>query len=74
VILWYLWKSGLAASMDREKFLYFFGFTPNPLYLSRRWPLATAVNWLRACFSPAYARSLVGWLRYRVELFDGLQG
>jgi len=74
VIFYYLWRSGLAGRLDREKFLFFFGLTANPLYLSRRWPLVTAVGWLRALSSPSYARAVVGWLSYRVELFDGLQG
>jgi hypothetical protein len=74
VILYYLWRSGLAGRVDREKFLFFFGLTSNPLYLSRRWPLVTAVAWLRALFSRRYARAVVAWLSYRVELYDGLQG
>ena len=57
-----------------KKVLYFFGVTPSPLYLSRRWPLVTAINWLKALFSPSYARAVTTWLRYRLELFDGLQG
>ena len=74
MILWYLWRAGLTRRLDREKLLFFFGLTPNPLFLSRRWPLVTAIHWLRALTSPRYARAVTSWLRYRVELFDGLQG
>jgi hypothetical protein len=74
VILYFLWKQGLLSRVDGEKLRFFLGLTPNPLYLSRRWPLLTAVSWPRALFSPAYARSLCRWLAYRVELFDGLRG
>jgi hypothetical protein len=42
--------------------------------LSRRYPLARSVNVLRALVSPSYARSLATWLRYRLELYDGVQG
>ena len=74
MILWYLWRAGLTRSFDREKALFFFGLTSNPLFLSRRWPLITAIHWLRALVSPSYARAVAAWLLYRVELFDGLQG
>jgi len=74
VIFYFLWRDGVARRADREKILFFFGLTPDPLALSRRWPLVTAINWLRALFSPRYARAVAGWLRYRVELYDGLQG
>jgi hypothetical protein len=74
VILYYLWRSGLLGGADREKFRFFLGLTDNPLYLSRRWPLVTSIRWMHALFSPRYARALVGWLSYRVELYDGLQG
>ena len=74
MILYYLWKQGLLARTDREKLLFFLGLTRNPTFLSRRWPLLTSVNWLRAMVSPAHARALAGWLRYRLELYDGLSG
>jgi hypothetical protein len=74
VILYYLWKSGLLAKADAEKLRYFFGFSANALTLSRRSPLVWAIHWPRALFSPSYARNVVRWLEYRVELFDGLQG
>ena len=74
MILYRLWKEGLFRRIDREKVLYFLGLTPDPLLLSRRVPLVRKVHWMRALFSPAYARSLGAWLRYRMELFDGDQG
>ncbi len=74
MIFYYLWKRGLSARADSETLRFFFGLAPNPLYLSRRWPLVTSVNWARALLSPAYAKAVVGWLNYRIELYDGLQG
>ena len=74
MIFFYLWRRRLLARANGEKFRYFFGLTPNALYLSRRRPLIGAINWPRALVSPSYARSVVTWLEYRVELFDGLQG
>ena len=74
MIFYYFWRDRIIARADREKLLFFFGLTPNPLYLSRRWPLFTSINWLKAFFSPRYARAISGWMRYRVELYDGLQG
>jgi hypothetical protein len=74
VIFYYLWRGGLFARVDAEKARFFLGLTSDPLRLSRRRPLVWTIDWLRALFSPQYARQVVGWLRYRVELFDGLQG
>ncbi len=74
MIFYYLWRAGLFRIADREKLSFFFGATADPLYLSRRWPLLTAVNWPRAFVSPSYARAVASWLRYRAELYDGLQG
>ena len=74
MLFYYLWRDGLLARVDAEKVRFFLGLTPNPLYLSRRWPLLTAVSWLRALFSPAYASALTRWIGYRVELYDGLRG
>ena len=74
MILYYLVKFGIIARIDREKILFFLGLTPNPLYLSRRWPLVKAIDWPRAICSPSYARNLATWLAYRTELYDGAQG
>jgi len=74
VIFYHLWKYGLLSRLDREKILFFFGFTPSPLMLSHRHPLVRSIGWTRALCSPRYAARLADWLRYRVELYDGLQG
>ena len=74
MIFYHLWRAGLFRIADREKLRFFFGATADPLFLSRRWPLLTAVNWPRALVSPSYARAVASWLRYRAELYDGLQG
>lgn len=74
MILYYLWKRRLLARADAEKIRYFLGLSANALSLSRRNALVWAIHWPRALFSPQYARNVVRWLEYRVELFDGLQG
>jgi hypothetical protein len=74
VILWYLWRAGLLARTDREKLRFFFGTDGGPLQLSRRMPLVSAINWVRATFDPRYARAVAGWLLYRADLYDGNQG
>jgi hypothetical protein len=74
VIFYYLWRSGALRAVDAEKLRFFFGATANALFLSRRWPLLTAISWPRAVFSPSYARAVVRWLSYRTELYDGLRG
>ncbi|MGH7803691.1 MAG: hypothetical protein ACREQJ_05040 [Candidatus Binatia bacterium] len=73
MLLWLLLRSGTLRTMDGEKLRYFFGLTPK-LYLSRRRPLWRSVPWFRALFSPRDARAIHVWLRYRIELFDGLAG
>lgn len=74
MILFYLWRRRLLAGMDSEKLRFFFGWTRNPLYLSRRTPLARSINWVMACFSITYARNLADWLSYRAALYDGHRG
>jgi hypothetical protein len=74
VIFYYLWKLGFLARADGEKLRFFLGLSPDPLLLSRRRPLVSTINWVRAAFSPRYARSVATWLEYCVELYDGLQG
>ena len=74
MFFYYLWRQGLLDATDGEKIRFFVGATGNVLYLSRRWPLLTAISWPRALFSPRYARAVVTWLLYRSELYDGLQG
>jgi hypothetical protein len=74
VIFYYLWRAGLLTRTDGEKLRFFFGATSNPLFLSRRLPLAGALNWLRALAQPSYARAIASWLAYRADLYDGHQG
>ena len=74
MILYYLWRSGALRRLDAEKLRFFVGATSSSLFLSRRWPLLTAINWPKALFSPSYARALTHWLSYRTELYDGLRG
>lgn len=67
-------RRGLLRSLDAEKLQYFLGWTTNPLYLSRRRPLIWRLHPLRLVFSPRYARGVADWLRYRADLYDGVQG
>jgi hypothetical protein len=73
LILYWILRSGLWRSLDREKVSFFFGWTDRTL-LSRQRPLWRSIPWGRALFSPSGARQVCEWLRYRVELFDGLAG
>ena len=74
MIFYYLWKLGFLSKADGEKVRFFLGWVGDPLLLSRRRPLVSSIDWVRAVFSPRYARSVATWLEYRVELYDGLQG
>ncbi len=67
-------RSGLLRSLDAEKLRFFVGWTGNPLFLSRQKPLIRSLNLLRLLFSPRYARGVAVWLRYRTDLYDGIQG
>jgi len=69
-----LLRAGLLRSLDAEKIRFFLGLTSHPLYLSRRHPLVCRLNPLRLLFSPSYARGVTVWLRYRTDLYDGVQG
>lgn len=74
VILLVLIRQGLWRTLDGEKVRFFLGWTPNPLYLSRRFPLIRRLPFLRLLCSPRYARGVGEWLRYRADLYDGRQG
>ena len=74
MILLYLLRGGLWRSLDAEKVRYFLGWTPHPLYLSRRFPLYRRLGLVRMMVSPSYARGVADWLRYRADLYDGRQG
>ena len=69
-----LWRRGLLRRVDAEKLREFFGFSRDPLALSRRYPLWRAVHPLRLAFAPAYARDAARWLEYRMNLYDGIEG
>lgn len=67
-------RAGLLRSLDTEKIRFFLGWTANPLYLSRRRPLVLSLDVFRMLLSPRYARGVATWLRYRTDLYDGVQG
>jgi len=74
VILLALWHRGLFARADRDKLRYFLGRTADPLALSRRYPMWRILGLGRLLVSPRYARAVAGWLEYRMNLFDGVEG
>jgi hypothetical protein len=74
VILLALWKRGLLRRADREKVRWFLGRDPDPLTLSRRYPMWRILPLLRLIVSPRYAAAVSAWLEYRMNLFDGVEG
>jgi len=74
VIFWALWRRGLLQRADREKIAFFIGRTPDPLQLSRRYPLWRRLGLVRLLCSPAYAEGAARWVEYRMNLFDGVEG
>jgi hypothetical protein len=74
MILIELFRAGLLRSLDAEKLRFFLGRTSNPLFLSRQRPLIWRLSLPRLLFSPRYARGVAAWLRYRADLYDGVQG
>ena len=74
MILVALLRRGMLRRLDAEKLRFFLGLTPNPLYLSRRYPLYRRLGVLRLLLSPRYANGVAEWLRYRADLYDGRQG
>lgn len=69
-----LFRAGLLRTIDAEKLRFFLGWTTNRHYLSRRRPLVWRLNPFLLLFSPRYARGVAEWLRYRADLYDGVQG
>ena len=69
-----LWRRGLLRRADREKIRYFVGRGSDPLLLSRRYPMWRILSLTRLLVSPRYARAVAGWLEYRMNLFDGVEG
>jgi hypothetical protein len=74
VIWWALWRRGLLQRANREKIGFFLGLAPDPLQLSRRYPLWRSLGVFRLLFSPAYAAGVARWMEYRMNLFDGIEG
>ncbi|MFN8545661.1 MAG: hypothetical protein U0807_15860 [Candidatus Binatia bacterium] len=69
-----LWRRGLLGRLDREKAAFILGLDRDPLTLSRRYPMWRMLNPLRMLVSPRYAAAVAGWLEYRMNLFDGVEG
>ena len=67
-------RAGLLRSLSAEKLRFFLGWTANPLFLSRRQPLILRLDLVRCLWSRKYARGVAAWLRYRTDLYDGIQG
>lgn len=74
MILVALWRRGLLRRADREKIRYFLGLMPDPLALSRRYPMWRILGVTRLLVSPRHARAVARWLEYRMNLFDGVEG
>ncbi|HJQ98599.1 MAG TPA: hypothetical protein VJ826_09800 [Candidatus Polarisedimenticolaceae bacterium] len=69
-----LWRRGLFRRLDREKWRHFVGTVPDPLALSRRYPMWRILPWARLLLSPTYAAAAARWLEYRTNLYDGVEG
>ena len=74
MILLALWRRGLLRRPDREKLRFFLGLAPDPLFLSRRYPMWRILGPVRLAFSPRYSAAVARWLGYRMNLFDGVEG
>ena len=74
MILLALWRRGLLRRANGEKLKYFLGIAPDTLWLSRRYPLWRMLRPVRLIVSPRYAAAVAGWLEYRMNLFDGVEG
>jgi hypothetical protein len=74
VIALALWRRGLLKRANGEALRQFFGLRPDPLCLSRRYPMWRALDVLRLLVSPAYAAAVARWLEYRLNLYDGVEG
>ena len=74
MILWALWRRGLLRRIDGEKLRYFLGRAPEPLSLSRHYPMWRILGAPRLLVSPRHARAAARWLEYRMNLFDGVEG
>ncbi len=74
MILFLLWRRGLLRRLEGEKVRFALGWAPDPLTLSRRYPVWRILNPLRLLVSPRYATAVAGWLEYRMNLYDGFEG
>ena len=74
MILWALWRRGLLARIDGEKLRQFVGCSPDPLALSRRYPMWRTLGVFGLAVSPSRARHVARWLEYRMNLYDGIEG
>ena len=74
MILLALWRRRLLRRIDAEKLRHFLGRDPDPLTLSRRYPMWRILNVARLLVSPAHAGAVARWLEYRMNLFDGVEG
>lgn len=74
MILIEVWRRRLCRRVDAEKVRFFLGLVPDRLALARRYPLWRALSWGRMLFSPRYAKAAGGWLQYRMDLYDGVEG
>lgn len=74
MILLELLRRGAFRTLSAEKLRFFLGWTGNPLFLSRRFPLYRRMGIVRMLVSPRYARGVADWLSYRIDLYDGRQG
>ena len=70
MVLLHLIATGLWKRLDLEKIRFFFGWT-SPLFLSHARPMARHLNWLGLLVRPDYARAVVDWLAWRMDLYDG---
>ena len=70
MVLIYMLRTGLWGRLDWEKVRFFLGWT-GPLLMSHARPLASSLKWWRLVFDPRYAKAVVDWLFWRVELYDG---
>jgi hypothetical protein len=75
VIVWALWRRGLLRrALNAEKARFFLGSDPDPLTMSRRYPLWRALSVARLLLVPTYAVGVARWIEYRMNLYDGIEG
>jgi hypothetical protein len=70
MVLIHLLQTGLWRRLDWEKVRFFFGWT-SPLFPSHADSLCSNLRWWRLLVEPGYAKAVVDWLIWRVDLYDG---